>query len=103
MPPGFSSPAPQQQTVPRAVDVGTDTSNESSPVRSGLRRIRIQSVSSDSDSELSNSIKETDAIDMSTVRRRRPLLDDVSNDENDIDVEAMSGKNIRLIQCQVYY
>lgn len=91
LPPGFLSPAPQQQTVPRAVDVGTDTSNESSPVRSALHRLRNHSVSSDSDSELSNSVKEAEAMDLSTVRRRRRILEEISNDENDIDVEAMSG------------
>jgi hypothetical protein len=97
LPPGFLSPAPQQpQTVPRAVDVGTDTSNESSPVRSALHRLRNHSVSSDSDSELSNSVKEAEAMDLSTVRRRRRLLEEISNDENDIDVEAMSGKILTI-------
>ncbi|XP_065338138.1 E3 ubiquitin-protein ligase TRIM37-like isoform X2 [Cloeon dipterum] len=90
LPPGF--PSPSQQTLPRAVDVGTDTSAESSPVRT-LRRVRNPSVSSDSDSEISNSMKDSDSIEMGTVRRRRPVLDEVSNDENDIDVEAMSGDN----------
>ncbi|XP_059478325.1 E3 ubiquitin-protein ligase TRIM37-like [Neocloeon triangulifer] len=91
LPPGFTSLA-SPQSAPRAVDVGTDTSAESSPVRT-LYRLRNQSVSSDSDSELSNSMKETDSVEMGTVRRRRPILDEVSNDENDIDVEAMSGDN----------
>jgi hypothetical protein len=54
-------------------------------------------VSSDSDSELSSSMKDSEAVDMGTVRRRRPLLDEVSNDENDIDVEAMSGQIFKII------
>jgi len=36
-------------------------------------------------------------MDLGTVRRRRRLLEEISNDENDIDVEAMSG-NFKLIE-----
>lgn len=79
MPP--SVPAPP---APRAVDAAQETTPESSPTR--RQRQDPPSSGSDSDSEIEAFTDEPDQPSSTRVN-----FDEASNDENDIDVEAMSG------------